>query len=110
MSPSERRQKLLKVLCYRRHDTCDNLAGEFNVSARTIRRDIAVLMCSYPIETVCGGHGGGVRVMDGFYITRHISGQKVLTPRQADLLKKLSNQLEGDDLDTLNSILIQFAP
>lgn len=48
--------------------------------------------------------------MDGFYITRHISGQKVLTPRQADLLKKLSNQLEGDDLDTLNSILIQFAP
>ena len=59
-SPSERRQELLEVLCRRRHDTYDNLAFEFNVSRRTIRRDIAILMCSYPIET-SRGYGGGVR-------------------------------------------------
>ena len=52
MSPSERRQKLIEVLCCRRHDTYYNLAFEFNVSTRTICRDIAALMCSYPLETV----------------------------------------------------------
>ena len=61
MTPTERRQKLLELLCIRRHDTCDNLAHEFHVSSATIRRDIAVLTCSYPIETVCGRYGGGVR-------------------------------------------------
>lgn len=68
MSPTERRQELLEVLCRRRHDTCENLAHEFDVSEQTIRRDIAVLTCSYPVETVFGGHGGGVRIKDGFYI------------------------------------------
>ena len=53
MSPSERRQQLLETLCRRRHDTYGNLAREFNVSERTICRDVAVLMCSYPVETVC---------------------------------------------------------
>lgn len=108
MSPAERRQSILEVLCCRRHDTCDKLANEFNVSERTIRRDIAVLMCSYPIETSCGGHGGGVRVADGFYLS-HYTRQR-FTPKQAALLRKLSGQLVGDDLDTLNNILLQFAP
>ena len=110
MSPAERRQELLEVLYRRRHDTCDNLANEFNVSERTIRRDIAVLMCSHPIETVCGGHGGGVKVLDGFYLNYHNSARKTLTSKQLALLRKLSGQLDGEDLDTLNSILLQFAP
>ena len=58
----ERRQRLMEVLCLRRHDTYDNLASEFKVSKMTIRRDIAALTCSYPIETVRGRYGGGVRV------------------------------------------------
>ena len=68
MPPTERRQKLLELLCIRRHDTCDNLAHEFHVSSATIRRDIAVLTCSYPIETVCGRYGGGVRIADGYLL------------------------------------------
>ena len=63
MNPWERRQKILEVLCLRRHDTYRNLAHEFNVSTGTIRRDIVVLTCSYPIETVQGGHGG-IRVAE----------------------------------------------
>lgn len=106
MSPVERRQQLLEVLCRRRHDTCENLANEFKVSKRTIYSDIELLMCSYPVETVCGRYGGGVKVPDGYYISHHDS----LTPKQVDLLRKLSGQLEGDDLDTLNSILLDFAP
>lgn len=110
MNPIERRQELLEALCHRRHDTYDNLAHEFNVSKMTIRRDIAVLMCSYPIETVCGHYGGGVRVADWFHLNHRNSNYQTLSPKQIALLKKLSNQLEGDDLDTLNSILLQFAP
>lgn len=103
-SPSERRQELLELLCRRRHDTYDNLAFEFKVSRRTIRRDIAILMCSYPIET-SRGYGGGVKVVDGYYLHR-----RTLNKRQLSLLIRLRVQLDGDDLDTLNSILRFFAP
>lgn len=105
MSPAERRQELLKVLCLRRHDTYDNLATEFCVCKETIRHDIAELMRAYPIETVRGRYGGGVRIADWFRLER-----KTLTPKQTALLKKLREQLVGDDRDTLNSILVQFAP
>ena len=94
MTPTERRQKLLEVLCVRRHDTCDNLAHEFHVANSTIRHDLEILTCSYPIETVA----------DGFFLYR-----RTLTPKQAALLQRLRDQLDGDDLITLNSILLQFA-
>ncbi len=110
MSLAERRQELLEVLCRRRHDTYDNLARDFNVSKMTIRRDIAALMCSYPIETVHGGRHGCVKVMDGFYLHHQNRDQKTLNAKQTALLKRLGGQLSGDDLDTLNSILVQFAP
>lgn len=42
-SALERRQALFEVVCERRHDKIDNLAFEFVVDRRTIRRDIAVL-------------------------------------------------------------------
>lgn len=103
-SPSERRQELLEVLCLRRHDTYDNLAFEFKVSRRTIRRDVAMLMCTYPIET-SRGYGGGVRVADGYYL-----GRKTLNKKQVALLVRLRDQLGSDDLATLNSILHRFAP
>ena len=110
MSPAERRQGLLEVLCLRRHDTYDNLAYEFNVSKMTIRRDVAVLMCSYPIETVHGGRHGCVRVAEGYYLNHRSSVHKALSQKQTALLRKLRDQLVGDDRDTINSILVQFAP
>lgn len=39
----------------------NNLAFEFGVSIRTIRNDIDTLSLSYPLETVRGRYGGGVR-------------------------------------------------
>ena len=110
MNPYERREKLLEVLSQRRYDTCANLAREFDVSLRTIRYDIEILMCSYPIETFRGRYGGGVRAMDGYYHSNKGPDQNSLTPRQLALLRKLRAKLIGDDLDTINSIIVQFAP
>ncbi|WP_251491048.1 HTH domain-containing protein [Otoolea muris] len=105
MSYAERREAILEVLCIRRHETYRNLAFEFHVSRETIRHDIAALMCLYPIETVRGRYGGGVKLAEGFDPYR-----RKLTARQAALLIKLSAQLTGDELSILDSILRQFAP
>ena len=102
-STTERRQLIIENLCRRRKDPVDRLAEEFGVSRRTIRYDLEVLQCSYPIETVKGG-GGGVRVMDGYYI-----GMKYMTDSQTSLLNKLSENLSGDELDTMQSILKTFS-
>ena len=83
----------------------DNLASEFGVSEKTIRRDVEELMCSYPIETIRGRYGGGVKVSDWYRPTR-----STLCPEQMALLKKLAPSLQGDDLAVMNSIISQFAP
>lgn len=105
MSQAERRLRLLNVLCLRRHDTYDNLAHEFNVCKRTIRYDVAALMCEYPIETVCGRYGGGVKVSDDFFPYR-----KALNAKRISLLIRLSAQLDGEDQATISSIIFQLAP
>lgn len=91
MSQAERRLQLLHILCIRRHDTYDNLVHEFNVCKRTIRYDVAALMCAYPIETVCGRYGGGVWVRGNYFPYR-----KTLSAKQIALLTRLSTQLVGD--------------
>ena len=59
---------------------------------------------AHTIETVRGRYGGGVRVADGYYL-----GRKYLKPNQQELLKRLSENLTGEDLATMNSILSEFA-
>lgn len=104
MTPSERREAILKVLCQRRQDTIENLAFEFGVSVRTIKYDIEELTLAHPIETVRGRYGGGVKVADGYYV-----GRNYLKPNQQELLKRLSETLTGDDLQTMQSIFRDFA-
>ena len=105
MSTAERRLKIVERLCIIRHDTYHNLAHEFGVSRETIRRDILVLMCSYPIETVRGRHGGGVKISDDYWPYR-----KTLDSEQIDFLIRQSKKVEGRDLAILSSILFQLAP
>ena len=105
MSPHERRSAIWQALCQRRQDTIYNLAAEFNVSPRTIRYDVEVLTLSYPIETIRGRYGGGVKVADWYYPSR-----ASLCPEQAALLKKLAPTLNEADLTVLNSIISQFSP
>ena len=103
LRPNERREAILEVLCKRRQETIDNLAQEFGVSRRTIRYDIEELSCAYPIESMRGRYGGGVRVADGYYV-----GRKYLKPEKQELLSKLAQQLSWEYLDTMNSILSDF--
>lgn len=78
--PAERRQALLEILCIRRYDTYNNLAGEFDISKMTIRWCVAVLMCAYPIETAHGGRHGCVRVVEGYYLNHKCFARKSLAP------------------------------
>ena len=105
MRPNERRELLLESLLQRREDTIDNLASEFGVNERTIRRDIEQLTSSYPLETVRGRYGGGVRVADWYR-----QGRRHLSHEQAALLDKLASPLQGEERAVMDSILAQFAP
>lgn len=66
MGTAERRMELLKTLCKRKFDTISNLAFEFGVSERTIRRDIQILSLQEPIYTQTGRYNGGVYILNSF--------------------------------------------
>lgn len=84
MGTAERRNAILKALCRRRYDTIRNLAEEFGVSERTIRRDIEVLSYTEPLYTQTGRYYGGVYVVDGYTMDRMYVSQD-----EAKVLHKL---------------------
>lgn len=65
MTASERRKEILEVLSLRRVEQINNLAFQFGVSEKTIRRDILTLSLEYPIYTA-QGNGGGIYVDKNF--------------------------------------------
>lgn len=67
MEASERRQEILKHLCRERSTTICSLAVLFEVSERTIQRDISILSLKHPIYTQFGRYNGGVYMQDGYY-------------------------------------------
>ena len=69
METAEHRYESMKILCRRRYETISNLATEFDVSERTIRRDIDALSSTEPIYTQ-PGRAGGVYVVDGYRMDR----------------------------------------
>ena len=99
-----RRRGILKCLDRRRHETMANLASEFGVSVRTIRRDIQILSLSYPIVTMRGAQGG-VSIMEGCYYDR---GSYLSESEQATV-ESLCLVLEGKRLADLRSILRKFS-
>ena len=97
-----RRQLILEYLPDCQHTTAGELSCAFQVCSRTIRRDITVLSCTYPI-TMLQGAGGGVFIAKSFRL-----GTRYLTDEQCRLLEKLSATLEGTELKTMQSILKKF--
>ena len=104
MKAQERRMMIFSVLCSRRCDTVGHLATEFGVSDKTMRRDIAVLTLSFPIETARGRYGG-VKLADWFFPTK-----RCLTQQQRELLKQVAADCGDGDRETLLDIVAQFSP
>lgn len=101
-SALERRQEILEKLMHRRHDTMSNLAHEFHVNERTIRRDICILSREYPLCTTTGPTGG-VSVLDGYY-TRACR----LTTEQIQFLERVSADLPLADQERMREILLML--
>ncbi len=76
----ERKSEIIKILEGRRQESISNLAFELDVSDRMVRYDIQSLKAEFPIETT-RGHGGGVRLIQGFQIYK---GD--ITQRQQEIL------------------------
>ena len=107
MNAYERRQEICKVLISSRFETIPNLAHRFEVSERTILRDIVMISGSaslVPIYTI-QGNGGGVRVADWYY--RHPS--RYLSDTEIELLKSLIPHLQEPDRIVMRSILDTFS-
>lgn len=102
MTPSERRNAILEVLCLRRFETVENLAFEFGVTGRTIRNDILMLSLEYPIYTT-QGNGGGIHVDEKYRL-----GKSFLKEEQQELLQRLLSQLNGKDSEIMRSIINKF--
>lgn len=66
LETADRRKKILKIIRQRGHETIANLAFEFGVSGRTIRRDVEALSLTEPIYTKPGRYMGGVYINEDY--------------------------------------------
>lgn len=99
---NERREAIRNYMSSVRFATLQNLMDEFHVSKSTIRRDIDILTEYTPLETI-QGNGGGIRVADRWY-----SNRVYMTSKQEDLLKRLSDGLQPEDMEVMESIFAAF--
>ncbi|MBR5222909.1 MAG: HTH domain-containing protein [Clostridia bacterium] len=70
MGTAERRLEIMKLLCKHRYETMANLAQEFGVSIRTIKRDIDELTFLMPLYVKGGRYGGGIYVSEDYTMDR----------------------------------------
>ena len=103
MRPNDRRNRIIELLSFRRHETLDNLAHEFGVSRYTIMRDIVQLQERYPIKAKCG-YEGCYSLPDGYYIS-----ERHLTPKQANAVRECIVTADFELRPILESILDDFA-
>ena len=111
MGATERRNAIMQALGRRRHDKISNLASEFGVSERTIRRDIEILSLTEPIRTEAGRYGGGVYVLDSYY-----KSKKYLNATQICAIQKAINYFQNtessilsvEDIEALQELLTDF--
>lgn len=111
MGTSERRAELLRILSLRRHDTVINLAREFGVSERTIRRDIDALSLSEPIYTQTGRYNGGVYIVEGYSVRKLYMLEaeiKVIEKIRSYFGDAAENPLTSEEMTILNSIVSKY--
>ena len=102
-SATERRQLVLEFISDQRKVSMEDIMHECDISRSTAKRDVQLLSCSYPIVTE-NWRGGGVRAMDGWYLSR-----RYLHDDQEALLRSLLPGLQPEQQETMKSILSAFA-
>lgn len=105
MSAEERRAAILGTLCSARFVTAEALSASYQVSIRTIYRDLQVLSHAYPIESVSGRYGGGYRLCEWFF-----PQSRTLCAEEVAMLHKLMSVASADQIKVLNAILTKFSP
>lgn len=111
METAERRNKIIIALCRRKFDAIPNLAAEFGVSERTIRRDIVALSLSHPIYTQCGKTGGGVYINPEYSIDRiYMESAEIGVLQKLKRLAEMnSSLLTQEELHILNGIVADYS-
>ena len=99
MKAAERRAEILKILCRRRYETISVLAAEFNVSERTIRRDIESLSLTAPLYTKAGRYEGGVYILGDYTMDRIY-----FKPSEEELIQKIVHDTEENGYCKLNTV------
>lgn len=111
MGTTERRNEIIKILCRRRYETIGNLANEFNVSYRTLRRDIEALSSYIPIYTQNGRYGGGVYMVEGYSMDNIYMNEDelILLNKIFTILSTSENFLCEYELDKLQKIIKKYS-
>ena len=111
LGTAERRYEIMRLLCRRRSETIRNMASEFGVSERTIRRDIEVLSLTEPIYTQYGRYGGGVYVVNSYSGNRTYMSEKELSVLHK-LYKMAEDQhrcvLTEEELSIFKSVIVNY--
>lgn len=103
MTMTERQIAIMKLLSASRKVTVNQLAAEFDVHPRTIKRDLMTLSLSYPLY-VMPGPAGGVFLSDGYYFGE----QTFLLSEEVEVLKELKSVAGDDQRRVIDSILARF--
>ena len=85
---------------------------EFEVSERTIRRDIEILSYTEPIYTQTGRHAGGVYVVEGYHMDRMYMSEEeiaVLQKIKDTAYQNNSGLLLPGEAKTLERIICSYA-
>ena len=103
MTAENRRREMMFFMLSHNRTTYEQLAQEFGVSKATVRKDIQILMCSYPITTVRGRYGGGIKLEEWY--TGDSLKRAQLRQQQMDLMDKLKAFLAEEDLPIFDTIV-----
>lgn len=103
LNSKERREQIVEFLAINKHSTRSVLAQKFNVSIRTIARDIVILSSKVPIFTKAGTHGG-IYIRSDYKYKR-----KYLNSEEEKYLRELANTLPEDKRVMLLKIINSFS-
>ena len=105
MGTAERRLEILKYLCKFRKAKMPELAEMFEVSVRTIQRDILEIESTFhvPLDIRCGKYAGGIYVIGNYSFDR-----AYMHDDEIALLSKVKELVKTQITEEENALLSQI--